>query len=204
MVFGTVAMIDKDEKRKRILETAVELFGEDGYYGTRMAEVARLARVSPKTLYRCFRGKKELFLASRDTAVDRLVGELGASSPEAPAENAFVTLDRVLNSYSDIIRKNRGLARIIAEAAGIMDGEIRRNQLELHRNAVEAIALLIDEDARSGSIRLVGGPENTARLFLSFASLLAYAVILELDSSSGGGFEPSYAMRAFFEVMKES
>ena len=46
-----------DVRRERILKNAIQLFGKNGYYGTRMSEVAKKARVSPKSLYKFFRGK---------------------------------------------------------------------------------------------------------------------------------------------------
>lgn len=195
-------MIDAGEKRERILKTAVKLFGKDGFYGTRMAEVASQAKVSPKTLYKCFSGKKELFIASRDMAIDRLLSDLLSVSPEAKTEDSFATLERILKSYTDIIRRNRGLARILAESVAIMDEDIKNDQLEMYSNAAGAIAMLLEGDMKTGAVQLVADAEKTSWLFLSFASLLAYAVLLELDRKSGGGFDPGYALDVFFRVMR--
>lgn len=41
-------------------------------------------------------------------------------------------------------------------------------------------------------------PEQIAWLFLSFAYLIAYAVLLDLDKESVGGFNPEYALELFF------
>jgi TetR/AcrR family fatty acid metabolism transcriptional regulator len=193
---------DCNDKRDRILKTAVKLFGREGYYGTRMSEVARQAKVSPKTLYKCFSGKKSLFMAARDAAIDRMVREIISGAPPAGEADSFTIIKDLLNSYSDFIRRNRGLARILAEAVAIVDDDIRGAQLEAFNNGAVAIALLIESDERDGRLRLVTDPEKTAWLFLSFAALLAYAVLLDLDRKSGGGFDPAYALDAFFAVMR--
>ena len=55
---------DDVEKRRRILSAAFEAAERAGVAGARMDEVAQLAQVSKGTLYRFFRSKEELFLAT--------------------------------------------------------------------------------------------------------------------------------------------
>jgi len=192
------------DKREQILKTAVKLFGSQGYYGTRMSEVARLARVSPKTLYKYFSGKNELFIASRDSAMDRLVREILAPlQAGAAGESSFAVMKDILKSYSDFIRRNRGLARILAEAVAIVDEEIKTNEIETFTNGAAAIAMLIENDVRDGRLKLAADADKTAWLFLSLAALLTYAVLLDLDRKSVGGFDPDFALDVFFDVMLE-
>lgn len=55
--------------RQRILEAAADCFARQGYAGTTVNEVCRVAGVAPATLYRYFRNKKALFeLAGIPTA----------------------------------------------------------------------------------------------------------------------------------------
>jgi TetR/AcrR family fatty acid metabolism transcriptional regulator len=191
-----------EDKTERILKTAVRLFGKEGYYGTRMSEVARQAKVSPKTLYKCYSGKKSLFMASRDAAMDRLVREILSGAPPPGDPDSLAVIKAMLKSYSEFIRRNRGLARILAEAVAVVDDDIRAEQIDAFSSGVTAIGLMIEADVEGGRLRLVADPEKTALLFLSFAALLAYAVLLELDRKSGGGFDPAYALDMFFDVMR--
>jgi TetR/AcrR family transcriptional regulator, fatty acid metabolism regulator protein len=193
-----------DEKRERILKTAIQLFGRDGYYGTRMSEVARKARVSPKTLYKFFSGKKELFISARQYAYNRLVRDTIATvPPELVGLDSFTTVKSVLKSYSAFIRQNRGLARILAEAIAVVDDDIRRDQEESFVRAVSAMTSVFKKDVQQGKVKLEADPDKVAWLFLSLAFLIAYAVLLDLDRESIGGFEPEYALEHFFEAMGE-
>ena len=54
---------ESSEKRRRILEAALEVCRKRGVGGARMEEVAALAQVSKGTLYRFFASKEDLFLA---------------------------------------------------------------------------------------------------------------------------------------------
>ena len=52
-----------DEKKRLILDAALELFGERGYHGTNAKEIARRAGVATGSFYRYFRDKKAVLLA---------------------------------------------------------------------------------------------------------------------------------------------
>lgn len=51
------------ETRQRILDAARQIFSGKGYRETRITEIARLADVSPATIYSYFSGKQDLFQA---------------------------------------------------------------------------------------------------------------------------------------------
>ena len=192
-----------DEKRERILKTSVQLFGKEGYYGTRMSEVASKARVSPKTLYKYFSGKKELFMSALDYATRKLMRHVLARIPKEPDLDSLMIARHILSSYSNFIRQNRGLARIHAEAVAMVDPDIRRDQSKQFAANVEVIAAQLNEDVISWRLKLRAKPDDIAWLFLSVASLIAFAVLLDLDRDSQGGFDPDYALDRFIKAMGE-
>ncbi|MHC4548792.1 MAG: TetR/AcrR family transcriptional regulator [Planctomycetota bacterium] len=51
----------KAERRRRILESARQVFARRGFAATRMSDIATEAKVGKGTLYEYFRGKEELF-----------------------------------------------------------------------------------------------------------------------------------------------
>src|SRR3954462_3334303 len=51
------------ERRELIVEVAGQLFGERGYEGTRLDDVAAAAGVTKPVLYRHFDSKRDLYLA---------------------------------------------------------------------------------------------------------------------------------------------
>jgi AcrR family transcriptional regulator len=53
----------KDEKRRQILEAALELFSDYGFHGASMAKLAEKANVPVGTIYRHFKSKEELIHA---------------------------------------------------------------------------------------------------------------------------------------------
>jgi len=57
------------ETRAMVVAAAARLFGERGWAGTGMRDVARAAGVSVETVYASFRSKADLLLAAIDVAV---------------------------------------------------------------------------------------------------------------------------------------
>lgn len=55
--------VDRLDKRKQLIETAMRLFAEQGYRGTGIDQIASEAQVTKKTMYRYFASKDELILA---------------------------------------------------------------------------------------------------------------------------------------------
>lgn len=188
-----------EERQGRILNSAIEMFGERGYDRTHMSEVARRARVSPRTLYRYFEGKKELFLEALVAATNRLLqGILDQLTDRLPGQDALAAMEEILRSYGDFIRENRGLARIIGEAFTIPDEEVRAEQEASFRGAAGMLSWVIENDVRDGRLELEVEPEEVAWMLLSIMLLLGYAMLLDLDREEVGGLDPAYTLDLLF------
>ena len=59
-------IVDKERKRREILEAALRVFARDGYHRARVEAVADEARIGKGTVYEYFRSKSDLFLALHD------------------------------------------------------------------------------------------------------------------------------------------
>ena len=83
------------ERRHLIVEAAGRLFGEHGYDGTRLDDVAAAAGVTKPVLYRHFDDKRALYLA----LLDRHRQDLGTFAGAIPASG---TLDERLRAVLDV------------------------------------------------------------------------------------------------------
>lgn len=64
-------MAETNQKRKDILNSAMELFREKGFHNTRMEEIALKAGVGKGTLYEYFTSKQEIF---DETCIEKVTG----------------------------------------------------------------------------------------------------------------------------------
>lgn len=67
-----------ERTRRRLLELAIERFGERGYRGTSVSEVARSAGLTQAAVYAYFDGKEALFDAAVDADTEAVVSEIRA------------------------------------------------------------------------------------------------------------------------------
>ena len=93
------------ETRQRLLETAFQLFHEQGYHATGVATILREAGVNPGSMYHYFASKDDLLLKVLEFALDYLEPMvMGPVESEAddPVERVFA----LLNQYRTRIGAN--------------------------------------------------------------------------------------------------
>ncbi|MCU1420457.1 MAG: TetR family transcriptional regulator [Microbacteriaceae bacterium] len=119
----------------RIAEAAVSLFGERGFEGTTVADIAERAGVTRRTVFRYYPDKRDVIFGEYDGLRD-LVGSAVALAPAG--SSTPVVLGVALNAIADDVfagaqQRVRVIRRIIAE-----DESLRER--EQHKNAVIASA----------------------------------------------------------------
>src|SRR3954449_8041323 len=90
------------DKRKAILRAATEVFARNGYFNSKVADIARAAGVADGTVYLYFKSKEEILHSIFDRSVE-----------EAIAEGR-----KKLEAINDPREKLRGIARLHLERLG--------------------------------------------------------------------------------------
>ncbi|MGC9330078.1 MAG: TetR/AcrR family transcriptional regulator [Candidatus Hinthialibacter sp.] len=151
---------DYQRHRAEILDAAVRLLLEKGYEGTTMQDIAEEAEFAVGTIYRFFKGKKELFEELILNSWHEVEMRLGASLQESDdeleclraynRESAVITLEYKNLAqiyYGHMIRYNRDmLAGLDGEVRHIMSGFIDRLE-ELFRSGIQK-GIFADLDPR--------------------------------------------------------
>jgi AcrR family transcriptional regulator len=117
--------LNADQRRAELLEAAVVEFAENGYHGTRTADIAARAGVSQPYVYALFPDKRSLFLACHDWTTERIKESLEKTAADAgDGENLEQSLDR---AYQVIFEQHphQVLFQIQAHAAATADPVIR-------------------------------------------------------------------------------
>ena len=81
--------LPRHERRRQLLDAALEVFVSQGYHAAAMDEIAERAGVSKPVLYQHFPGKLELYLALLDESANelvRIVSEALSSSRSRPSD----------------------------------------------------------------------------------------------------------------------
>lgn len=92
--------------RERLVVAAVDLFTEQGYDATTVAQIAERAGVTKSTFFRHFPDKRELLVAGQET-LSRLLAEGIAEAPgnASPLEAVAAGLERASTAMSSMSRE---------------------------------------------------------------------------------------------------
>jgi AcrR family transcriptional regulator len=160
--------LSAEERRADLLEAAVIEFAENGYHGTRTADIAARAGVSQPYVYALFPDKRSLFLACHDRTTQRIKETLRlASAHRDAAEDAEQALGRAYRTLLDA-RPHQVLFQVQAHAAATADPVIRE---PVRKRFMELIEL---------SERLHDAPREVVLRHVGRVMLGNVAVVLDL------------------------
>ena len=74
------------ERREKLLDAALELFGTVGYAATTIEMLCAATRLNPRYFYEEFQTREALLMAVYDRHVERVLAEVGAALPSASLE----------------------------------------------------------------------------------------------------------------------
>ena len=145
----------KRERRDRILEAALDLFGTQGYATTSIEQICAKAHVGIRSLYEEFGDResvlRELYDRIAEAALEELQDAQLKAASDSVHERALAAISATLHSLLDDPRRGRVL---IMESNGV------NNALDLHRNrtmrrfAAATVSILPPESAAAMNVRL--------------------------------------------------
>jgi len=127
------------ERRTLIVEAAGRLFGERGYEGTRIDEIAAAAGVTKPIVYRHFGSKRDLYLSLLDRHRDDLAGFVASMPTEGSTEER---LRSVLETWLDYVEARSYAWKMLFRDAG-GGPEIAARRREVHARARAVLVELI-------------------------------------------------------------
>jgi AcrR family transcriptional regulator len=160
--------LSAEERRADLLEAAVVEFAENGYHGTRTADIAARAGFSQPYVYALFPDKRTLFLACHDRTTGRIKEALEKASADlAEGDDVEHALDRAYQALFEE-RPHQVLFQVQAHAAATADPEIRA---PVRQRFIELIEL---------SERLNGAPRDLVLRHVARSMLGNVALALDL------------------------
>ena len=183
-------------RREQLLNTAMELFAQQGYAQTSVAEIQQACGLAPSSgaMYKHFASKRELL----EAATEHYLGRLADDRKWFDAESADGDVERALQSAAELVWKNidnnAELLRIVY-SEHIPD---LADQLwsAVTANAYQGLAEVLRRAVEAGTLR-VTDPDATATVLL--ASLIHYPLIQLLINHTPGDIEEGRYRAAWLE-----
>jgi AcrR family transcriptional regulator len=164
--------LPKHERRRQLLDAALEVFVAQGYHAAAMDEIAERAGVSKPVLYQHFPGKLELYLALLDQSVDELVEAVRAALRSTSDNKQRVAA--TFSAYFEYVESEGQTFRLVFESDLSNEAAVRDRLDRAQRECAEMISPLVrqdagldDDEAHLVSVGMVGLAQVTARYWLS-------------------------------------
>ncbi|WP_111766926.1 TetR/AcrR family transcriptional regulator [Nakamurella deserti] len=137
---------------ERLVVAAVDLFTEQGYDATTVAQIAERAGVTRSTFFRHFSDKRELLVAGQETLSRLLADGIADAPPEAgPLEAVAVGLERAAGAMGPA---NRDLGPRIKAAVAAHTELQERDALKSVGMATAMTAALVDRGVPDAAAHL--------------------------------------------------
>ena len=164
--------LPRQERRRQLLDAALEVFVSQGYHAAAMDDIAERAGVSKPVLYQHFPGKLDLYLALLDQSVDELLTTVRTALDSTGDNKQRVAA--TFTAYFEYVAGEGQAFRLVFES-DLANEEAVRKRLERGQEQcarmispmVKHDAGLDDDEAHLLSVAMVGLAQVTARYWLA-------------------------------------
>jgi len=168
---ATTTRLPASQRRRQLLNVAVEAFGTSGFHKTSMSALAAAAGVTKPVLYQHFRSKSELYLEVVRDIGGRLRDELGKAV--ADAASAHSQVEAGFRSYFQFFANEPFAFEVLFGDGSRRDDEFAREAHAVEESVAQNIAQLIaiddlsDIDRQVLAFAIVGLAEGASRYWMS-------------------------------------
>jgi AcrR family transcriptional regulator len=140
---GRSAAVRRVERRRRLLDAALDLFGTNGYAATSIERLCGQANVSTRNFYEEFAGRESLLIALHDHITERAYHAVLAAVADLVDASTEERVDRAVSGYIGTVAADPRWTRIaFVEVVGVSAA------VERHRLAWRGrLAQLVESEA---------------------------------------------------------
>lgn len=160
------AEVDKEAKRRAILEAAVAFFNERGFHNTSMSDVANALGVSKPFLYYYLRDKEDLIFQCSRIATEQLHELL--DDVRTAEVSGWERLQMLFRRYARVMTSDFGICLIRSTAPGSMATSNREMLWKGRRRLNREVERIVAEGIADGSIKSCDPRILTFAMFGSF------------------------------------
>lgn len=173
----------RPDKRDRILRAAIKVFAKNGFYATRVSEIAKAAGVADGTIYLYFKNKDDVLITIFEDGIRRLLAILREVA--ASDEPFDIRITRLIELQLGLLEDQRDLAEVITVNLRQSSKLLKQYGTPLFAEYIEVIAGVIREGQTQGAFRKDINARIAARsLFGALDAILLTWALGEADPAS--------------------
>ncbi|QKG23208.1 TetR/AcrR family transcriptional regulator [Actinomadura verrucosospora] len=169
--------------RERLITAAREVFEERGFLDTRVAHIARHARVAYGSFYTYFPSKEAVFLEVADRLFEDMTRHSFAPGGDSAAAEPAARVRNANRAYYEAYRRNAKMMAII-EQVSTFNEEFQEMRRKHRAESVGRSARAIERWQRAGLVDPDIDPEMTARALAAMVDHSLYLWLVQGDDPS--------------------
>jgi AcrR family transcriptional regulator len=169
------------DRRDAIVQAARTVFAENGFDGTSIGEIARVAGTSDGLIYRYFNGKRELLSATLESFYAEIQAEIAAAIAAHSGYRA--KLASLIEQHIRVFAEDPGICRLFISEVRNMEAYVGSTAQALNRSYTALLTPILEVGVAEGAIaadidrRLVrdmlfGGIEHIAWRHISTGTVI--------------------------------
>lgn len=99
------------DKHQKILQAAIKVFARNGFFNSRISEIAKEANVADGTIYLYFNNKYDILIAIFEEEIGKIIARI--KQELAGIRNPAEKLERFALLHLQLVEENRDLAEVI-------------------------------------------------------------------------------------------
>ena len=144
-VHSTAKKKGSADKRDRILRAAIKVFAKNGFYATRVSEIAKAAGVADGTIYLYFKNKDDVLITIFEDGIQQLLAILReVAASEQPFDERIT---RIIELQLGLLEDQRDLAEVITVNLRQSSSLLKQYATPLFMEYIDVIAGLIRDGA---------------------------------------------------------
>jgi TetR/AcrR family fatty acid metabolism transcriptional regulator len=182
-VHSTLKKKGSADKRDRILKAAIRVFAKNGFYATRVSEIAKAAGVADGTIYLYFKNKDDVLIKIFEDGIQQLLLILRkVAASELPFDERIT---RIIELQLGLLEEQRDLAEVITVNLRQSSSLLKQYAAPLFMEYIDVIAGLVREGQKEGAFRKDINSRVVARsLFGALDAILLTWALGEADPAS--------------------
>ncbi|MBI5582324.1 MAG: TetR/AcrR family transcriptional regulator [Deltaproteobacteria bacterium] len=140
-----------DNKRGKILEAAVKVFARNGFYQSKVSEIAREAEVADGTIYLYFHNKDDILINLFEEEMTRIIEAMKAIITRE--EDPVRQLEEFAQAHLGLVKKNKELAEVIQVEIRQSSKFMKEYDNKKFAEYLDLISAIIQEGQRKGVFR---------------------------------------------------
>ncbi len=149
---GTARKLSREDKRRRIIDAAVQVFAEKGFFGARVSEIADAAGVADGTIYLYFKSKDDLLVSLFEEKMQGIIENLVAALSEH-TKDPEAKIRRYIAEHLRLVADQPALMQVLTIELRQSARFIKEYHPKEFRRYLELLQGILEEGQRQGVFR---------------------------------------------------